>query len=65
MKIPPLLSRVLCPSDMGELPYKGTVLHVGSVIHTNHLGQEFVWVTVRKDGSTYKFVWPSNRLEKL
>lgn len=52
--------RVKCPADRGDAPYTGTITQVGTEVHKNIKGVEYVWVTVK--GSHHSSVWPSNRL---
>ncbi len=55
---------VRCPEDMGQPAFNGTVRDEGlarSMVHKNHFGDEFIWVTVMGPGKV-KSVWPSNRL---
>lgn len=45
------------PADRGSPPGTGNISHVGTQVHKNIHGREYIWVTVKGGG-----VWPSNRL---
>lgn len=50
------------PADRGDLSGYGKVKSVGTTVQKNHLGREFVWVTVYQHILGHTSVWPSNRL---
>lgn len=51
---------VKCPPDRGDARYSGKITQVGTEVHKNIRGVEYVWVTVK--GPYHSSVWPSNRL---
>lgn len=58
-----ILQKVICPTDRGDAPYRGTVFDISGTEYRNHKGDPFRWVTVRRDDTLTKHIWPSNRLE--
>lgn len=55
-----VLQQVSCPADRGDKPYRGTVMAIGPL--TSHMGKPFRWITVRRNDTLTKHVWPSHRL---
>lgn len=53
--------RVTYPPDRGDKAGTGKVKHIGTNVQTNIHGDQYVWVTVHKNGKSCG-VWPSNRL---
>lgn len=53
-------SQVHCPEDRGDRAYFGIVRHIGTEVHKNIHGVEYVWITVSDKGRSS--TWPSNRL---
>ena len=57
-----ILQAVHCPADRGDKPYVGRIMDVGETLHINHQGIPFRWITVRRDDTLTKHIWPSHRL---
>lgn len=54
-------STVHYPEDRGEPAGSGRVVNVGTVVHKNIHGVEYIWVVVRYH-KWREATWPSNRL---
>lgn len=64
----PIGSTVMTSEDRGTPPYIGTVVYISPKVNKNHLGHEYVWVTVSRgvgQAQSERAVWPSNRLSLI